>query len=34
MIQFKIDDTLCIRCGESATDCPAGIIAITVNSSS
>lgn len=28
MIQFKIDDTLCIRCGECATDCPAGIIAM------
>lgn len=26
MLQFTIDDALCVRCGECAADCPAGII--------
>ncbi len=28
MLQFSIDESLCIRCGECAADCPAGIIAL------
>jgi len=28
MLQFSIDDTRCVRCGECAADCPAGIIAM------
>lgn len=28
MLQFHVDETLCIRCGECVTDCPAGIIAL------
>ena len=28
MLQFTIDDALCVRCGECAADCPAGIIAM------
>ncbi len=28
MNQFKIDETRCIQCGECATDCPAGVIAM------
>ncbi|MBI4959819.1 MAG: nitroreductase family protein [Desulfovibrio sp.] len=26
MLQFSIDETRCVRCGECAADCPAGII--------
>lgn len=26
MLQFRVDEDLCIRCGECAADCPAGII--------
>ncbi len=26
MIQFKVDEELCIQCGECAEDCPAGVI--------
>jgi nitroreductase/NAD-dependent dihydropyrimidine dehydrogenase PreA subunit len=28
MLQFTIDETLCVQCGECAADCPAGIIAM------
>ncbi len=28
MLDFKVDDTLCVRCGACAADCPAGIIAM------
>jgi nitroreductase/NAD-dependent dihydropyrimidine dehydrogenase PreA subunit len=28
MIQFQIDEELCIQCGECAEDCPAGIISL------
>ncbi len=28
MIHFKIDEERCIQCGECATDCPAGVIAM------
>ncbi|MFP5238420.1 MAG: nitroreductase family protein [Acidobacteriota bacterium] len=28
MLQFHVDGDLCIRCGECAADCPAGVIAL------
>lgn len=28
MLQFQVDETLCVQCGECAADCPAGIIAM------
>ncbi|WP_027190349.1 nitroreductase family protein [Fundidesulfovibrio putealis] len=28
MLQFHVDETLCVRCGECEADCPAGIIAM------
>lgn len=28
MLQFHVDETLCVQCGECAADCPAGIIAM------
>ncbi|MGV1099702.1 nitroreductase family protein [Thiovibrio sp. JS02] len=28
MLDFRIDDTRCIQCGECALDCPAGVIAL------
>ncbi|MBF0327717.1 MAG: 4Fe-4S binding protein, partial [Nitrospirae bacterium] len=28
MIQFRVNEELCTKCGECAADCPAGIICI------